>query len=171
MKYTAPIFAILLIFLFVKCKKEIAPIQIIESDPPSYHELCLQAPNTIFEFTGIVADETNFEQKYTVTLTFPSCYQLTNFIDLDAKYGNLVVPELDINLQFGMGQPVGTHLLDISTTKTEEIINGRVFWYEERNEKLYFSFPAAGPASFVSSNIEFKEELLTYLRTLKFRGQ
>ena len=171
MKYTTPIFAMLLIFLFVKCKKEKAPIQIIESDPPSYYELCLQTQNTIFEFTNIVADGSNFEEKYIVTITLPNCYELTNFIDLDSKHGNFVVPELDINLQFGMGQPVGTHFLDVSNTKTEEIIDGKVFWYEEKNEKLYFSFPAAGPASFVSSNVELKEELLTYLRTLKVRVQ
>jgi len=154
------------LFLLVQCKKEKEPIQIIKSDPPSYNELCLQSQNTIFEFTNIVADGSNFEEKFKVTITLPDCYQLSNFINLDAKHGNFVVPELDINLEFGMGQPVGTHFLDVSTTKTEEIINGRVLWYEEKDEKLYFSYPSAGPASFVSSNVDLKDEFLSYLKTL-----
>ena len=113
----------------------------------------------------------NYDNKIKVTLTFPDCYKITSLTGLDDRYGNFVVPEHDILLSFGIGQPAGTHGLDASSTKTIEVINGREFWYEEKNDRIFFSFPSAGPASFETSNVEFKEEFLKYLRTITVRVQ
>ena len=166
-------FSILLgcLFLFVQCKEEKEPIQFTEPDPPNYDQICQQSVTTTFDFENIVPDGTMYDNKIKVSVTLPSCYQLTGVFGVDDQYGSFVVPELDIVLSFGIGEPAGTNGLDGSTTKTEELINGRPFWYEEKDDKVYFSFPTAGPASFVTSNVEYKDEFVNYLRSLTFRTQ
>ena len=159
------------LFLFTKCKKEIDPIIIIEPTPPPYNELCKQSLVTTHEFRNIVPDATNYDNKIKVTITFPDCYKITGLTGLDDRYGNFIVSEYDILLSFGIGQPAGTHGLDASSTKTVEVINGRELWYEEKYDKIFFSFPSAGPASFETASIEYKEEILSYLRTLTVRAQ
>lgn len=168
---SSTILLLTILFLFTQCKKERTPIIFVESDPLPYDEVCKESIVTTHEFKNIVPDVTNYDNKIKVSLTFPSCYRVTGLTGLDDRYGNFVVSEYDIILRFGIGQPAGTNGLDASNDKTVEIINGRELWYEERNGILYFSYPSAGPATFETTNVEYKEEFLKYLRTITVRAQ
>jgi len=158
------------LFFFTQCKER-DPLIIIESDPVPYNELCIQNNVKTHLFENIVPDGTTYDDKIKVSFTFPDCYKVTNLHGIDDVHGNFVVPEYDIILSFGIGQPAGTHGLDASTNKTIEIINGREFWHEERSGKVLFSFPSAGPATFETTDVEYKEELLKHLRTITVRAQ
>ena len=159
------------LFFFTQCKKEKDPVIIVEADPPPYNQLCQQGQATTHEFEDIVPDATMYDKKIKVTITFPNCYKVVGLTGIDDRYGNFVVPEHDVFLSFGIGQPAGTNGLDASSTKTIEIINGREFWYEEKDGMVYFSYPSAGPATFETANVEYKDEILKYLRTLTARVQ
>ncbi len=102
-------------------------------------------------------------------LTAPNCLFVQPLQGIDTYVGRLTSTSEEIEINYDIGELAGNYVNSNSTSKIIEQAINLEFWHEVRDDKLYITFPAAGPANFYTSDIEFFDSIIEIMKTVALK--
>lgn len=102
-----------------------------------------------------------------LTIEFPDCFTLLPSIGIDTHVGVFSAATEGVEIHYDIGMLAGNYVDANSPNKQVFQSVNEEFWYEQKNGKLYFTFPAAGPANFYTDDTAFADDIIQYMKTLE----
>ena len=140
--------------LFMQCEEQI--IDPNQDPDPNETTLCNDVPMiTLFiEYTSI-------------SLEFPSCFDINTLQGIDTKVGEIKAVDENVMITYDIGSLAGEYVAENSPNQTTVQGLYEEFRYEIKDNLLLFTFPTAGPANFYTEQLAHEADLVEFFKTLK----
>ncbi len=102
-----------------------------------------------------------------ISIEFPECFTATPLQGFDSYVGIIEAIEYEIKINYDIGGFSYQYVKENGTNQVTVQGEFEEFRYKQDDDNSIFTFPEAGPANFYTSQMEYKDDLIHFFKTLK----